>query len=152
MDPQPDPGASGTSENTGASSTSGNGGQTALVAFSNSDEFLAELRDRGPNVGGVLRLTCRRHPDTAGVPVTDPWVVANYLRRRDPATLAVVRLDLDVGGVWQGIDDRASELNRKRAEHVRTCISEAAQRLGIAVRAGTHSGAPSVPSPRDERP
>ena len=152
MDPQPDPGASGASENTGASRTSGSAGQTALVAFSSPDEFLAELRDRGPNVDGVLRLTFRWHPDAAGAPVTDLWVVANYLRRLDPATLAVVRLDHYVGGVWQGIDDRASELNRKRAEHVRTRIGEEAQRLGIEVRAGTHTGAPSAPTPSDERP
>jgi len=47
------------------------GGQTVLVAFSNAEEFLDELRERGPNVDGVLRLAFRWHPDASGLPVSD---------------------------------------------------------------------------------
>src|SRR5688500_7490400 len=134
---------------TGPSSLIHGAGQSALVSFTNPDDFLDELRDRGPNVDGVLRLTFRWHPDAA-LPVTDLWVVANYLRRIDPATLAVVRLDHYVGAVWQDIDDRASALNREREDRLKTRIDEEERRLGIEVRAGTLTR-PSG-EPREQRP
>ena len=149
MSSQPAPGDPGAPEHAGAL---GSSGQTVLVAFGTPDEFLAELRDRGPNVDGVLRLTFRWHPDAGGAPATDLWVVANYLRRIDPGTLAVVRLDHYAGGVWQGIDDHASALTRQRAEQVRTRVSEEAKRLGIEVRPGTHSAGPPMPSPKETAP
>jgi|GEM_PF-4489785 len=74
MSSQPAPSDAGAPEHAGAP---GSSGQTVLVAFGTPDEFLAELRDRGSNVDGVLRLTFRWHPDAAGAPVTDLWVVAN---------------------------------------------------------------------------
>ncbi|HET7771522.1 MAG TPA: hypothetical protein VFN74_22310 [Chloroflexota bacterium] len=146
--PQPDDGHGRTPDTPGTPDTRGNpddtgpaslipgAGQSALISFTNPDDFLAELRDRGPNVDGVLRLTFRWHPDAA-LPVTDLWVVANYLLRLDPATLAVVRLDHYIGAVWQDIDDRASQLNRERANQLKTRIDEEARALGIEVRAGT---------------
>ena len=120
-----------------------------LVAFSNPDEFLAELRDRGPNVDRVLRLTFRWHTDASGAPVTDLWVVANYLRRLDPGALAVVRLEHHAGGVWwSGINDAASEESRRRAEDLRQRIDAAARALGIEVRAGTYRPSPPAEEAR----
>ena len=148
--PQPDDeGAArtpGTPDDTGPSSLIPGAGQAALISFTNPDDFLDELRDRGPNVDGVLRLTFRWHPD-AVMPVTDLWVVANYLRRIDPATLAVVRLDQYIGAVWQDIDDRASALNRERADRLKTRIDEEARRLGLEVRAGTLPRPPRAQRP-----
>ena len=125
---------------------SGAPGSTTLIAFSNPDEFLAELRDRGPNVDGVLRLTFRWRADVDGAPVSDLWVVANYLRRLDPTTLAVVRLDHYVGSAWRDAEDPAADPNRQRAAALRTRIAEAAQGLGIEVRAGTHAPPPAPPT------
>lgn len=120
-------------------------GQTTLLQFSNPDEFLTELRDRGPNVDGTLRLTFRWRPDAEGMPISDLWVVANFLRRLDAETLAVVRLDHYVGGVRIDFTDPADAPKRQRAGEVRERIRGEAEKLGIEVRAGTHVG------PRPER-
>ena len=114
-------------------------GQTTLLRFTNPEEFLAELRERGPNVDGTLRLTFRWQADTEGLPISDLWVVANYLRRLDPETLAVVRLDHYVGGVRIDFRDPADDPKRERADRVRTRIRDEALRLGLEVRAGTHA-------------
>ncbi len=114
-------------------------GQTVLVAFSSVEEFLDELRERGPNVDGALRLTFRWQPDSSGLPISDLWVLANYLRRLEPGgPLAIVRFEQYAGAVWSGVDDKGSAAARQRVEAVRTRIQEAAAALGIEVRAGTH--------------
>ena len=117
--------------------------QTVLLAFSNPDEFLAELRDRGPNVDGVLRLTFRWHPYESGAPINELVVVANYLRRVAPDVLQIVRLDHDVGEVWSGVPDGGSQRTRERAVQIRDRIKAAAETLGLEVRAGTHLGGTS---------
>ncbi len=113
-------------------------GGTIMVAFSNPDEFLEELRDRAPNVEPVLRLTFRWTPDQSGAPLSGLWLVANYLRRVDPGTLAIVRLDHFVGDVWQDIPDAGSEHTRQRAEQLRNKVRQAAEAQGLEVRGGAH--------------
>lgn len=117
------------------------GVQTVLVAFGNADEFLAELRDRGPNVDGVLRLTFRWHPYEGGAPLNALFVVANYLRRVAPDLVQIVRLEHDAGDVWAEGLDAAAQRTRDRATQVRDRIKAAAEALGLEVRAGTHVAA-----------
>jgi hypothetical protein len=114
------------------------GVQTVLLAFGNPDEFLAELRDYGPNVDGVLRLTFRWHPYESGAPINELFVVANYLRRITSDVLQIVRLDHDVGEVWSEAPDGGSQRTRERAVQIRDRIRAAAEALGFEVRAGTH--------------
>lgn len=113
-------------------------GVTVLVAFSDPDEFLSELRDRGPNVERVLRLTFRWTPDESGAPVSGLRLVATYLRRVAPDVLAIVQLDHHLGVVWHGVPDPASDQCRERAEQLRTRVRRAAEAHGLDVAAGTH--------------
>src|SRR5436190_15803406 len=67
--PWPAPDAAGATGAAGAARS----GQTVLVSVNSPEEFLAELRDRPPNIDGVLRLNVRWHADESGAPRHYLW-------------------------------------------------------------------------------
>src|SRR5207244_7625160 len=129
--------------------------------FTHPEAFLAELRERGPHVDGVLRLSFRRQADESGAPIHELWVVvAGSLRRPDTSALVIVHLHYGVGGLWHGLADPESDRRRARAAQVRDAPCAAAAALGVEVRAGAlrpgsggqrDSGSGDPPFPPEER-
>src|SRR4051812_31798902 len=104
--------------NSGNPVTAGDRGVTdprpLVVHFSNPDEFLAELRARGPNLEPVVRITFRWTRDESGAPLVHLTLLANYLRRLgdDPGggvVVSIVHLGRYVGAVWEEGRDELSD-------------------------------------------
>ena len=116
-----------------------------VVRFSNPEEFLAELRERGPNLEPVVRITFRWTRDESGAPLIHLTLLANYLRwlgqlGDDPAraVVSVVHLGRYVGAVWEEGRDEVSDRCRAEADRLRTELAQAAQALGFQVGGGTY--------------
>ena len=114
------------------------GAPCVVVTFSRADEFIQELRDRGPNVEPMVRLTFRWTRDESGAPLTHLTLLANYLRRLDGEVVSIVHLGQYVGAVWEEGRDERSERYRAEADRLRTLIAQAAGVLGLEVRGGTY--------------
>ena len=112
------------------------------LQFSSHAEFLAELRERGPNLEPVVRVTFRKSPDASGAPLYHLTLLATYLRRVDEGgpspVLAVVRLAEYVGSIWPGLADEGSCETRERAEELRATIECAVGELGYQAAAGVY--------------
>lgn len=123
------------------------GPQALRLLFSGHEEFLSELRERGPNLEPLVRVTVRRTPDASGAPFVHLTLIATYLRRVDEAgpapVVAVVRLAEYVGAVWPGLPDEESRESRARAEALRATVARAAGELGYRVGAGVYATAGS---------
>ena len=133
-------------EGQGASAPAGGTGahdvRPLVVHFSNPEEFLAELRERGPNLEPVVRITFRWTRDESGAPLVHLTLLANYLRRLgdDPATgvVSIVHLGRYVGAVWEEGRDEVSDRCRAEADRLRSELTQAAEALGLRVGAGTY--------------
>ena len=119
------------------------------VRFSNPDEFLTELRERGPNLPleGILRATASFQQGSVG-PVSYVTVVATYLRELictgPEAQIMVVELRHFVGQHWPGMEDRAEgPSTRERAGVLLERLETAARELGLDYRAGIYEPAES---------
>ena len=108
------------------------------VKFTNPDEFIEEVRERGPNVEPVLRATFRRTPDETGAPFHHLSVVATYLRRIAADIVAVIELRRYVGPVWSGVDDQESRRRCERAGQVLRAIENASRAAGYTPAAGIY--------------
>lgn len=113
------------------------------LLFSSHEEFLDELRARGPNLEPVVRVTYRHTADRSGAPFTHLTVLATYLRRIDDAgpvpVVAVVQLAEYVGSTWPGLADEESRECRERAEDVRAAITQVADELGYQAAPGVYA-------------
>jgi hypothetical protein len=119
------------------------GSQTLRLLFSSHEEFIRELRDRGPNLEPVVRVTFRKSTDVSGAPLTHLTLLATYLRRVGddpgyPAVVAVVQLAEYLGSVWIDPTDQESRRCQQRAEELRATMVRAAQELGLTVGAGAY--------------
>lgn len=122
------------------------GPQAFRVLFSSHEEFLGELRERGPNVEPLVRLTFRRTSDASGAPIVHLTLLATYLRRIDEAgpvpVVAVVQLAEYVGSIWPGLPDEESRESRERVEELRATVARVAGELGNHIGAGVYDAAP----------
>jgi hypothetical protein len=107
------------------------------VVFSSPDEFLQELRRRGPNVEPLLRLTLRWTRDESGAPIHHLSVVAGYLRRAN-GVVTLTSLRHYVGGLWVDAPDTAPGGVRERAASLRDRIEQEAGDLGLEIAAGAY--------------
>jgi hypothetical protein len=117
--------------------------QPVRLLFSAHAEFIEELRQRGPNLEPVVRVTFRRSADGSGAPLTHLTLLATYLRLLDggagPApVVAVVQLAEYLGSVWVDPTDRESRRCQQRAEHLRAAVVRAAEDLGLRVAGGAY--------------
>jgi hypothetical protein len=116
------------------------GPQPIRLLLSDHEEFLAELRERGPNVEPIVRVTVRRTPDASGAQFLRLTLLATYLRRIDEAgpapVLAVVRLAAYVGAIWPGLPDAESRETHARVEELRATLERAVGELGYRAGAG----------------
>ncbi len=107
------------------------------VVFSSPDEFLQELRRRGPNVEPLLRLTFRWTRDESGAPIHHLSVVAGYLRRANGVVM-LTSLRHYVGGPWADAPDNAPGGVQERAASLRDRIEQEAGALGLEIAAGAY--------------
>jgi hypothetical protein len=110
------------------------------VRFVDPDEFVRELKARGPDVEPVVRLTRRWRPDPAGLPLRHLSVAAGYARRARGA-LVLYELDHYAGEVWQGLNGDASRRTLERARRTHGVVERAARGLGLEVAAGVYDAA-----------
>ena len=111
------------------------------IAFSDPDEFLRELQERGPNVEPVLRATLQWSLDETGAPYHHLSIVATYLRRVAADLVVVAELRRYIGPVWSGVDDSASRRHRQRAGQVLSTIEHAARAAGLTPARGLYDAA-----------
>lgn len=110
---------------------------TIRVVFSSPDEFLQELRRRGPNVEPLLRLTFRWTRDESGAPIHHLSVVAGYLRRAN-GVVTLTSLRHYVGGLWVDALDKAAGGVRERAASLLDRIEQEADDLGLEIAPGAY--------------
>lgn len=111
--------------------------------FSDHEEFLDELRVRGPNLEPLVRVTFRRSADASGAPLTYLTLLATYLRRVDDGTgitpvIAVVQLAEYIGSQWIGLGDQESQHCQRRAEELRAALIRAVEDAGLRAGAGAY--------------
>lgn len=111
--------------------------QVVRVAFSNPGEYLAELRQRGPNLEPLVRVTFRWTADASGAPVSHLTLLASYLRQVGEV-VTVVQLARYVGTVWSGAADQASQRSVDEAQQRRTLLCREAKELGFEVATGAY--------------
>jgi hypothetical protein len=119
--------------------------RSVRLLFGSHDEFVRELRERGPNLEPVVRVTFRRTADASGGPLTHLTLLASYLRLVDDGNhsvpvVVVVQLAEYLGSLWIDHTDEASRRCRERAEHLRTAVVRVAEELGLGVGAGAYLG------------
>ena len=107
------------------------------IAFSNPGEFLAELRQRGPNLEPLVRVTFRWTADASGAPISHVTLLASYLRQVGEV-VTVVQLVRYVGAVWSGAADEASQRYVDEAQQWRALLTRAAEELGFEVGTGAY--------------
>jgi hypothetical protein len=125
------------------------GPQPLRLLFSSHEDFLQELRERGPNLEPVVRVTFRKSADTSGAPLTHLTLLAAYLRGVGggpgcPVAVAVVQLAEYLGSMWIDPTDHESRRCQQRAEQLREAVVRAAQELGLNVGAGAYATAERV--------
>ncbi len=113
------------------------------LLFSSHDEFLDELRERGPNLEPVVRVTFRKTAAASGAPLTHLTLLATYLRLihdgAGPApVVAMVQLSEYLGSVWIDPTDQESRRCHQRAEHLRAAVVRAVEDAGLRVGAGAY--------------
>lgn len=111
------------------------------LLFSSHEEFIEELRERGPNLEPVVRVTFRKSADTSGAPLTHLTLLATYLRLvHDGAApvVAVVQLSEYLGAVWIDPTDQESRRCQQRAEHLRAAVVRAVEDTGLRAGAGAY--------------
>ncbi|GEM_PF-6310341 len=111
--------------------------QVVRIAFSNPGEFLAELRQRGPNLEPIVRVTFRWTADANGAPISHLTLLASYLRQVGDV-VTVVQLARYVGAVWSGAADQASQRSVDGAQKWRALLCREAEELGFEVGAGAY--------------
>ena len=124
--------------------------QPLRLLFSSHEDFIEELRERGPNLEPVVRVTYRKRPDAGGAPLTDLTLLATYLRRLDdgagaPAVVVVVQLAEYLGSLWVDPTDEDSRRCLQRGEHLRAAVVRAAEALGLRVGGGAYLVGERVP-------
>lgn len=110
------------------------------IRFTDPCEFLRELRERGPDVEPVVRVTkLLRAYDQ--LPLARLFVVASYLRAAEHRgdTVLLVVLERFVGDVWPGHAER----NRQILARADTLVSLVAEMTARAAYRPT-GGAPEV--------
>jgi hypothetical protein len=117
--------------------------QPLRLLFSSHDAFIEELRERGPNLEPMVRVTYRKRADGSGAPLTHLTLLATYLRRVDDGTgatpvIIVVQLAEYLGSLWIDLSDHDSQRCQQRAEHLRTTVVRAAEELGLRIGAGAY--------------
>ena len=117
--------------------------QPVRLLFSNHEEFIEELRERGPNLEPLVRVTFRKTAAGGGMPLTHLTLLATYLRLVDggsgPAVvIAVVQLAEYLGSLWIDPSDPDSRRCQARAEQRRDAVVSAAEGLGLRVAAGAY--------------
>ena len=121
----------------------GRGPHGIRLQFSSHEEFLSELRERGPNLEPVVRVTLRHSPDASGAPFLHLTVLATYLRRIDEVgpvpVVAVAQLAEYVGTILPGLPDEESRETRARADELRATVARVAGALGHATAAGAYA-------------
>jgi hypothetical protein len=116
----------------------------ARVLFSSHEEFLEELRERGPNLEPLVRVTFRKIADGSGAPLAHLSLLATYLRRVDGGTspvavVTVVRLSEHLGSIWIDPTDQDSRRCQQRAGQLRAAVVRAATDLGLRVAGGAYA-------------
>jgi hypothetical protein len=106
------------------------------LIFSQPEEFLDELRELGPNLEPVVRLT-REYRMTRIAPIENLFVVATYLRQVNGHVL-IVTLRTYVGQVVRTHEDPGTEKVHERARELMDRIGQAARAQGYTVRAGCY--------------
>ena len=123
--------------------------QPVRLLFSNHEEFIEELRERGPNLEPLIRVTFRRTAAGGGMPLTHLTLLATYLRRVDgggpAAVMAVVQLAEYLGSLCIDPSDPDSRRCQARAEQRRDAVVSAAEGLGLRVAAGAYLVGEHVP-------
>lgn len=108
------------------------------VTFGDPDEFVQEIKERGPNVEPVVRATLRWTPDASGAPFHHLSLVVTYLRRLPDGVLTLAELRYDIGPVWSGLDHAESRLHRERARQTLAMIDEATRAAGATPARGVY--------------
>jgi hypothetical protein len=116
--------------------------QPIRLLFSSDDEFIQELRERGPNVEPLVRVTFKT-ADASGAPLTHLTLLATFLRAIDDGThraqvVTVVQLAEYLGSLWIDPTDEASQRCQERAEHLRAAVVRAVEELGLRVGGGAY--------------
>ena len=124
--------------------------QPVRLVFSSHEEFIQELRERGPNLEPLVRVTFRKTADGSGAPLTHLTLLATYLRRLDdgagsPVVVVVVQLAEYLGSLWIEPTDEDSRRCLQRGEHLRADVVRAAEELGLRVGGGTYLVGERVP-------
>ncbi|MGD9892258.1 MAG: hypothetical protein AB7G34_17025 [Hyphomicrobiales bacterium] len=117
--------------------------QPIRLLFSSHEEFIEELRQRGPNLEPIVRVTFRKSPDSGGVPLTHLTLLATYLRRVDDGTgpaavVTVVQLAEYPGSLWIDPTDQDSRRCQERADLLRAAVVRAVGELGLRVGGGAY--------------
>lgn len=121
------------------------------VAFGDPDEFVQELKERGPNVEPVVRATLRWTPDASGAPFHYLSLVATYLRRLPDGVLTLAELRHEIGPVWGGLDHAESRLHRERARQALAMIEDAARAADATPAPGVYRYGPGAGAPVGEQ-
>lgn len=122
------------------------------VTFGDPDEFVQELKQRGPNVEPVVRATLRWTPDASGAPFHLLSPVATYLRRLPDGVVTLTELRYDIGPVWSGLDHQESQRHRQRARQALALIEGAARAAGATPATGVYRFAPGASHPAASLP
>lgn len=117
------------------------------VRFSDPEEFAAELRERGPDVEHLVRITNRWRRDTDGLPCRHLSVVAGYLRSARNGLPVLYELVYYAGEVWDGLNAEVTARTRERAERARQIVVRAAGEDGLTAAPGAYR----TPDERDPR-
>jgi hypothetical protein len=108
------------------------------VAFSDADEFVREVRLRGPNLEPVLRATLQWVRGPEGAPFYDLYVLATYLRRIAPGVVALTELRHYAGVVWVESDDERPQRVEELARRLLGAVEHAARKAGVVVARGAY--------------
>ena len=107
------------------------------VRFSDEGEFLEELKERGPNIDNMIRLTKSfEHSDT--LPLQNVSVVATYLRDTPPVIQRIKLLRYCGQRYSVGGEDSVSRKVMKSADEIMTGITNKAHSWRFEVNAGVY--------------
>jgi hypothetical protein len=104
--------------------------------FNAVEEFLDELRDRPPNIGGNIVRVTTSFQQSQTLPLQNVSVLATYLRNGDH--MERVKLEHYLGQRFQHHEDEVSNKVMQKAREISDKITEAAKALKLEVRAGVY--------------
>jgi hypothetical protein len=113
------------------------------VRFNQPDEFIAEMRARGPNVEGLVRVT-GMHEMTRTFPIGHLYVFATYVRRVGDVE-QLVELRHYCGQVVGG-PKRHDDAATTRADVVSDQLRAAIEEAGHQYAAGTYEPVEAAPA------